>query len=475
MNAAEYQSLDAVGLADLVARREVSAGEVLDAAMARLHQVNPKINAVILDREAEARAAIAEGLPAGPFAGVPFLIKDITTQMRGAPTTSGSRVFAHDVAPADSALVALYRKAGFVLFGKTNTPEFALVGITEPELFGATLNPWSLGRTCGGSSGGAAAAVAAGIAPAAQASDGGGSIRIPASCCGLFGLKTSRGRVSMAPLGESWGGLSVLHAETRSVRDSAAILDISCAPQPGDPYFIAPPATPFAAEVGRDPGKLRIGMLLCNLLGGPLEGEVADAVAEAGRLCESLGHTVEEVRPPTDLSALTPAALTIIATAVVNSLDTEAERRGRPIAQDEVEWVTWTLYEQGKAFTARQYLQAVRATHAMARATAPFFERYDMMLLSTLGRLPLPIGLLNDGPGDLDALVAKFYDFGPNTQLFNVTGQPAMSTPLAWSREDIPIGIQFAGRFGDEATLLRLAGQLEQARPWAARRPPEIT
>ncbi len=473
LSGAEYQAHDALGLAELVAKGEVTPAELLDAGMARLHAVNPKLNAVILTVEAEARRAIAEGLPDGPFRGVPYLIKDITTQMRGAPTTAGSRVFAKAIAADDSALVALYRKAGFVLFGKTNTPEFGLVGITEPEAFGACLNPWNLGRTCGGSSGGAAVAVAAGIVPAAQASDGGGSIRIPASCCGLFGFKPSRGRVSMAPGGEGWGGLTVLHAETRSVRDSAAILDASCAPQPGDEYWLAPPKTPFCQEVGRDPAKLRIGLVASNLLGGEMDGEIVEAVREAGRLCESLGHTVEEIAPPADVQALTPSVLTLISASLVNAMDSEAERRGRPIGQDEVEWVTWLLYEQGKTFSARSYVQAKQALSAMSRRVAPVFETYDVMLLATLGRLPLPVGLLSGGEKDLPSLVTKFYDFGPNTQLFNVTGQPAMSVPLAWSGEGLPIGIQFAGRQGEEAALFRLAGQLEAARPWFDRRPPE--
>ncbi|HEY1836686.1 MAG TPA: amidase [Rhizomicrobium sp.] len=474
MKTSEYLAQDAVGLANLVARGEVSASEVLDAAMARLNAVNPTLNAVVRVLEEQARSAIQSGLPSGPFTGVPFVIKDITTQMRGVPTTAGSRLFANAVAENDSALIASYRRAGFVLFGKTNTPEFGLVGITEPDLYGATLNPWNLERTCGGSSGGAASAVAGGIVPAAQASDGGGSIRIPASCCGLFGFKPSRGRVSMAPLGEGWGGLTVLHAETRTVRDSAAILDISCQPQPGDIYSLAPPATPFAQEVGRDPGKLRIGFLPTNLYGGAMDEAVAAGVREAAHLCERLGHHVEEVMPPIDIRDMATAVLVVIATAVVNSLETEAERRGRPIAHGEVERVTRTLYEQGKSHTALQYQRALQQLHTMARRTAPFFEKYDVMLLSTLGRLPLPVGLLKNGDEDLAELTTRFYDYGPNTQLFNVTGQPAMSVPLAWSADNIPIGIQFAGRVGEETTLFRLAGQLEREKPWADRRPPEL-
>jgi amidase len=286
-------------------------------------------------------------------------------------------------------------------------------------------------------------------------------------------MKPSRGRVSMAPQGEGWGGLTCLHAVTRSVRDSAAILDASCEPQPGDVYWREPPATPFANEVKRAPGRLRIGMLLTNLQGGPVDSEIAAAVVEVGRFCESLGHVVEEVKPLAEIAALLPAALTVIATSVVNMIDSEIDRRGTPLQDGEIEHVSRLLYEKGKAFTARDYLRSIQTLHRIMRLTAPFFETYDAMLLSTLGRLPLPIGLLSGSNVDLDSLVTTFSDYGPNTQLFNVTGQPAMSVPLAWSKDGTPIGIQFAGRAGDEATLFRLAGQLESARPWKMRRPPE--
>lgn len=474
MNVSDYMMQDAVGLADLIARREVSASEVLDAALSRLNAVNPKLNAVVRTLESEARNAVAAGLPQGAFTGVPYLIKDITTQMRGVPTTAGSHVFANSVAEGDSALIAAYRRAGFVLFGKTNTPEFGLLGITEPDLYGATLNPWNLERTCGGSSGGAASAVAARIVPAAQASDGGGSIRIPASCCGLFGFKPSRGRVSMAPIGEGWGGLTVLHAETRTVRDSAAILDISCQPQPGDIYYIPPPSAPFAQEAVRDPGKLRIGFLPTNLFGAEMDIEIVSGVRDAARLCEHLGHDVEEVMPPVDISDLTSAVLTVISTAVANTLDTEVERRGRPLGDGEIECVTRSIYEQGKSQNALQYARAMQKLHLFSRQAAPFFQKYDVLLLSTLGRLPLPVGSLANADLDLASLTKKFYDYGPNTQLFNVTGQPAMSVPLAWASDGTPIGIQFVGRFADEATLFRLAGQLEREVHWDKRRPPEL-
>jgi len=474
MNFAEYRRQDAVGLAQLVAQRDVTAEELLDAALARMAAVNPKLNAVVQNLEPMARRAIADGLPKGPFAGVPFLLKDVTTLLAGAITTGGSRVFAKTVALDDSALVANYKRAGFAIFGKTNTPEFGLVGITEPELWGATLNPWNFGVTCGGSSGGAASAVAGGILPAAQASDGGGSIRIPASCCGLFGFKPSRGRISMAPGGEGWGGLTVLHAVTRSVRDSAAILDASCRPEPGDPYSLAPPATPFAGEVGRDPSSLRIGLLTTNVYGQPLEAPVEAGLRDAAKLCESLGHKVEEIGTPPGVSGLIEAVMVVISTAMAANLDREAMRRGREIGEGEIEPITRILYERAKTFTGVQYARAVQAMHAITREASAWSAPYDVILLSTLGTMPLPVGLLKGGLGNIDSLTERFYKFGPNTQLFNMTGQPAMSVPLAWSADNIPIGIQFAGHVGDEATLFRLAGQLEKARPWFDRTPPEL-
>ncbi len=473
METAEYMSFDATGLAELVANRKVSPGELLDAALKRQAEVNPAINAVVRTLEEQARGAIADGLPQGPFTGVPFLVKDITTHMKGVVTTGGSRLLKDNVAAADTALVAAYRKAGFVLYGKTNTPEFGLMGITEPDQWGRTRNPWNLKLSPGGSSGGSASAVAAGIVPAASGGDGGGSIRIPASACGLFGFKPSRGRVSMAPQGEGWGGLTVLHTLTRSVRDSAATLDISCVPQPGDLYWHEPPLVPYAEHAKRAPRKLRIGMLTTNLYGGPQDDEITAAVRETGKLCERLGHSVEAVKVPVDIEPLIGAVTTVIAAAVRNNVDSEIERRGRPLEPGEIEIPTQSLYEAAKSQSSRDYLKALVTLHTLTRLTAPFFQQYDVMLLATLGRMPVRVGILEEYGYDLKVLQEKFYDYGPNTQLFNITGQPAMSVPLAWSSDNVPIGIQFAGRVADEATLFSLAGQLEEAQPWFGRRPPE--
>ena len=473
MNSSDYLAQDAVGLASLIAAREVSATEVLEAALERTAAVNPKLNAVTRLLADQAREAARTPPPAGdkgPLWGAPYLLKDLGAQMAGTTTNAGSRLMSETRADADSAIVTAYRRGGLIIFGKTNTPELGLEPVTEPELFGPTLNPWDLERTAGGSSGGAAAAVAAGMVPAAHASDGGGSIRIPAACCGLFGLKPSRGRVSFAPIDEGWGGFSIQHAVTRSVRDSAALLDMVSKPQPGDPYWLEPPATPFLDEVGKDPGSLRIAFTTAALASESLEPECAAAVVETARLCESLGHRVEEASLPGDMAAMVDAAGAVVAASVAAALDAEAARRRAPIAETELEAATWALYQRGLTIGGSPYIQALRAAHAFGRIVATFFERYDVLLLSTLGSPPIRIGALR--AGGVNDYASRLFAFMPNTQAFNLTGQPAMSVPLAWSGGGLPLGLQFVGRPAGEATLFRLAGQLEKARPWAGRRPP---
>jgi Asp-tRNA(Asn)/Glu-tRNA(Gln) amidotransferase A subunit family amidase len=466
MDFEEYHRHDAVGLAALVARREVSPAELLETAIARMTQVNPQINAVVQDLSDRARG---ETPPHGPLSGVPFLLKDLGVTLAGTPTTGGSRLFAKSIEPADSALTAAYRAAGLVVFGKTNTPEFGQWPVTESDFLGAARNPWDLSRTPGGSSGGASAAVSAGIVPAAHASDGGGSIRIPASCCGLFGMKPSRGRVSFAPLGEGWAGASVHHAVTRSVRDSAALLDIGCKPQPGDPYFLSPPERPFVEEVARAPEPLRIGFTTAAMQAPAIDPECAEAVREAAALCESLGHNVEEVSIPGDVAAMAAAAGQVIAASIAAMLDAEADARGRPIEEGEIERLTMATYRRGQGVSGPAYVRGVKALHAYARAEAQLFENYDVLLLSTLGRPAIPVGWIFEDPKQLSA---RLFSFMPNTQAFNNTGQPAMTVPLSWSRDGLPIGLQFVARTGAEATLFRLAGQLEQARPWFDRTAP---
>ncbi len=460
MNFEDYRGHDAVGLAALVARREVSAGELLNTAVSRMAEVNPKINAVTMDLSERARS---EPAVQGAFSGVPFLLKDLGANLAGTPTTMGSRLFAEVVVPTDSALTIAYKAAGMSIFGKTNTPEFGLWPFTESDLLGVCRNPWDLSRTPGGSSGGAAAAVAAGIVPAAHASDGGGSIRTPASCCGLFGMKPSRGRVSFAPAGEGWGGASIQHAVTRSVRDSAHLLDIACHPQPGDPYFMAMPERPFIEEAALEPGRLKIGFTLAAMQAPGLDPECEAAVRETARLCEELGHDVEEVRIPGDVAAMQAAAGTVIAASIAANLDAEAERRGRPIEAGEIEGLTMATYRRGAAIGGAAYVRALQTLHAYARLEAQLFETYDVVLLSTLGSPAIPIGWVLE---DTKLISERLFAFMPNTQAFNNTGQPAMSVPLAWSKGGLPIGLQFVARMGAEATLFRLAGQLEQAKPW---------
>jgi Asp-tRNA(Asn)/Glu-tRNA(Gln) amidotransferase A subunit family amidase len=465
----EYLGCDAVRLAELVAANQITALEALEAAEARMAKVNPKINAVTMDLSERAKREAV--LPAsGPLAGVPFLLKDLGPLLAGTPTTSSSKLFKDDVASADSALTRLYRRAGLVIFGKTNTPEFGLEPVTEPAMFGPTRNPWDLSRTAGGSSGGAAAAVAAGIVPTAHASDGGGSIRIPASACGLFGLKPSRGRISPAPKNEGWGGYSCMHVVSRTVRDSAAFLDVAAKPQPGDPYWAAPPAHPYADDAARDPKPLRIAVYAGGFATETIDPECAEAARAAGKLCEGLGHHVEEAAPPIDRGQLGFAGL-VIAANVAADLDALAETRGRPIAEDEVEPGTWATYGRGKAIDSSTYVRALRAAHLLGRRMAAFFESHDVLITSTLGRPAIPVGHLHEPGLGQDGFVQRLFEFMPNTQIFNMTGQPAASVPLAWSSGGLPIGVQFVARAGEDGLLLQLAGQLERAQPWAGKRP----
>jgi amidase len=464
---------DGLALAELVRRKEVSAKELLDAAMARAEALNPTLNAIVTRLDDQARAAIAAGLPEGPFTGVPYLLKDLGALYTGAPTSYGSAFFDGNVADHDSEITARLKRAGLVIFGKTNTPEMGLAPSTEPRRFGATKNPWSLAHTAGGSSGGSAAAVAAGIVPMAHATDGGGSIRIPASCCGLFGLKPTRARNPMGPdAGEGWGGASCGHAVTRSVRDSAALLDATSGPDVGDPYWAPPPAGPFLAEVGRDPGRLRIALTTTAFNGQSVDPQCVEAARAAANLCASLGHVVEEAHPSFDAPALGGATRIIIAANVRAALEARASVLGRPVMETDVERITWAFARIGLETTATDYVRSIGIVHRVGRAVGRFFTTYDAILSPTMCRPPLPLGVMTlsstDDAAYLDAVLGSI----GFTSLFNSAGNPAMSVPLAWSREGLPIGVQFAGRFGDEATLLRLAAQLEAAQPWADRRPP---
>ncbi|HKC52667.1 MAG TPA: amidase [Myxococcota bacterium] len=468
----EYEKYDALGLAELVRKGEVSPVELLDAALARVSARNPALNALCMSFEARARREIAAGLPAGPFRGVPFLLKDLHAHVAGERLTFGSRLFASFVSETDSELVARYRRAGLVTFGRTASPEFGLTATTESTLFGATRNPWNLERTSGGSSGGASAAVAAGILPAAHASDGGGSIRIPAACCGLFGLKPTRARVPMGPhSGEGWGGMSTAHAVTRSVRDSAALLDATQGPDLGAPYHAPAPERPYLEEVTRAPGKLRIALQTQTFNGAETDPECAAAARAAAKLCEGLGHRVEEATLAVDRAALAVATQVLMGANVQATADDAAAAQGRALGPDVLETVTLAIIAAVRPAAAADYARAVKVIHGVSRVVEAFFTRFDVLLTPTMAMQTARIGelaLSNPADATYGQRISRCVGY---TQLFNAAGNPAMSVPLGTASDGMPLGVQFAGRFGDEATLFRLAAQLEAAQPWAERRP----
>jgi amidase len=470
----DYERHDATALAELVRKKQISPAELLDAAIERVERMNPALNAVVNRLYDQARAAVAGGLPDGPFAGVPYLMKDLGAQMAGVVTSYGSALFRDNVAPRDSELVVRLRRAGLVLFGKTNTSEFGFSTSTEPRLFGPTRNPWNPERSPGGSSGGSAAAVASGMVPMAHASDGGGSIRIPASACGLFGLKPTRGRITMGPdRGEAWSGLGVEHAVTRSVRDSAALLDATAGPGLGDPYAAPPPPErSFLAEVGAPPGRLRVAFTASAWGGLPVHPECAAAVAATAKLCADLGHQVEEARPEWDEMARGQAARVLACANVAAQVEARAAELGRPAAPDDVEALVWLAVQFGREQRACDYASALRVIHAVGRTMGEFFAFHDVLLTPTMCQPPPRLGVLSMARADNAEFVPALLQSIAFTSPFNASGLPAMSVPLHATADSLPIGVQFAAGFGAEATLFRLAAQLEAARPWADRRPP---
>jgi amidase len=461
---------DALGLAELVRRKELSATELLDWALARLEAVNPAINAVAHRYEHLARAQIKAGLPDSPFAGVPFMMKDLGPALAGAPQSCGSRAWAGNVASIDSEFTARVKRAGFAIFGSTTTPELGLTVTTENRLTGQTRNPWALDRIAGGSSGGAAAVVAAGVIPLAQASDGGGSIRIPAAMCGLFGLKPSRGRTPLGPrVTESWMGMATVGCVSRSVRDSAAFYDAVSGPEPGvrtgDPY--TPPGG-FLADMARAPGQLRIACWPRRPGGGAVDPEVAKAMASAAELCAALGHAVEEREPPY-LDDAQRAVVAVIATCAARDVEEREKALGRPIAETELEAVTNRYRAWAREHSAMDLAQADLAMQRQAIAMAEFQTRYDVILQPVTARPPELLGVLD--LSDVGRFGREVAAFSPFTAVYNQTGQPSMSVPLYWTDGGLPVGVMFTGRYGEEHTLFRLAAQLEAARPWAHRRP----
>jgi amidase len=468
----EFEWMDATAQAELVRRKEVSPVELVDAAIGRIERLNPGLNAVIAPMYEQARESAQGVLPEGPFRGVPFLLKDLQASYAGIRMACGSAFARNFVPDHDSELVIRLKRAGVVILGKTNTPEFGIVPTTEPVLFGATRNPWNVSRSPGGSSGGSAAAVAAGMVAMAHANDGGGSIRIPASCCGLFGLKPTRARNPLGPdVGDALGGLVAEHAVTRSVRDSAALLDATAGPDVGDPYWAPPPVRPYAREVGTDPGRLRIAFSARAPSGAKIHPDCVEAVREAAGLCADLGHEVSEGAPEINGQLLVQAFTAVWAAGCASAIDAFAFLTGQKPKPDSFEPLTWALYEMGHRTTGPAYLLSQTILQQITRQVARFMEKYDIWLTPTLAEPPVPLGTFDATPDNPMQGFYRAVEYVPFTPIANATGQPAMSVPLYWNREGLPVGAHFFGRFGDEATLFRLAAQLEAARPWAGRRP----
>jgi amidase len=470
MKLSEYMSYDALGLAELVRNGEVTPSELAELAFAAIEATNGRLNAVIDLYQAEVEQALAQGLPSGPLRGVPFLVKDLSLSYAGKPTTMGSRLFSQWAAPIDSELMARYRRAGLVVVGRTNVPELGFSFTTEPRRYGPTRNPWHVDHSSGGSSGGSAAAVAARMVPAAHGNDAGGSLRVPASCCGLFALKPTRGRTPAGPMmGELVFGLAVEHALTRSVRDSAALLDVTAGEDAGAPYAAAPPTRAFLAEVSTPPGKLRIALADEAWNGAPVASDCREAVARAARLCSSLGHEVVPARPPLAWEEFRCAYYGLASAFVAHLFDVVCPHFGLVPLPDLVEPSNLAIAARGRAMRAVDLASALGVRDRISRGVGAFFEQFDLLLTPTLAVPPPLIGELDVNRAGLsgDQVLDRLFEVGPFTALFNLTGSPAMNVPCHRTQSGLPLGVQFAARTGNEATLLRLAGQLEQELRWA--------
>lgn len=489
----DFQLHDGLSVAELIRQKEISPREAVTAAISRIESQNPRLNAVV-HKMFDRALTLADGeIPDGPFRGVPFLMKDLVSWYEGEPMTSGSRLFQGWKPPFDSEMTRRYKRAGLIVVGKTNTPEFGLVPFTESELLGICRNPWNTTVTTGGSSGGSAAAVASGMVPLAGGGDGGGSIRIPASCCGIFGLKPTRGRTPTGPVeGELWRGATVEHVLTRSVRDSAAMLDAVAGPDVGAPYFAPPPARPFLEEARTPPGRLRIAFTVEPQLGLTIHPDCANAVVDAARLLESLGHDVVEDTYDVDSEAFNTAFLTVVCVETAAELDMAAKMLKRKVRRTDVEAATWALAMIGKSVSGPEYSNAVRYLQQTSRYIGEFFERYHVHVSSVVAGPPFPHGALQPqasektamtilgalraskvmkAMGALERAAGTVFEWMSFTPIANATGQPAMSVPLSWNAAGLPIGVHFTGRYADEATLFRLAAELEIAAPWREKRP----
>lgn len=479
--AQDYAEHDALGLAALAARGEVSAEELLDAALAQVDALNPSLNAVVHLSEGAARASIRRGLPDGPLRGVPMLLKDLGGEATDIPTHGGSRLLADTTWAMDGAVTARLRRAGLVLFGRTTAPEGGVGPVTEAAVYGGpTRNPWDRARTPGGSSGGAGAAVAAGIVPAAHGSDGGGSIRIPASNCGLFGFKGTRARLPDGPYaGEGWAGMAIEGFLTRSVRDMAALLDATAGPDLGAPYPPPPMAVGFTQAIARPPRRLRIGFADATFEGRPIHPDCAAAARDAARLLEGLGHRVEPFRPAADHGAMMRAWTVIVACGTALWVRGRVRKRGRALAPGEIEPVAEGACAYAATLSGADYLAAVEAIHAFGREMAAAFDGGpDALLSATMAEPPALIGRFSHQRAEFRDFRAYrlgpegVFPYSPFCAAFNASGQPAASLPLGWSAEGLPLGVHLAMPFGADAELMALCAEIEAAAPWAARRPP---
>jgi len=469
----DFEQYDALGLADQVKRGKVSPAELLAAAIERVEARNGAVNAVTMKLYDYGRKAIADGLPDGPFTGVPFLLKDLTASLAGVKMTRGSKFFADEPPPtADSEHVKRLKRAGLVIFGRTNTCELGLSLTCEPQLYGPTKSPWDLTRISGGSSGGAAASVGARMLPMAHASDGFGSIRAPAACCGIVGLKPTRGRNTFAPYtGEGLGGCSTEHAVTLTVRDTAALLDATAGAGPGDPYVAPPPPRPFLAEVQAERRPLRIAYTTAAPNGAPVDTEYLKALAETVVFCKDLGHKVQEADPEIDRAAVVPTFLTLAAANTVVNLASHPTA-GRAARKGEVENVTWGTAQKGERIAAADYVRAMQTMHRLGRQMAAFHAGHDVLLTPGLGTLPPKLGWIDMMLEDVDEYWRRVFTFSPFTVWFNLSGQPALMLPLGRTASGFPVAVQIAGRYGEEGTILSLGAQLEKARPWFDKKPP---
>jgi amidase len=476
MSFSEYADYDGMGLAELVRNKETLASELVDEAIARIERHDEALNAVVhkaFEIGRQAAKAVDEGKQGGPFAGVPFLIKDVGAICAGLTVQFGSRFLAGLVLPVDDELVRRYKAAGTCILGVTNAPEFGLLPYTEPLAYGPCHNPWNPAHSTGGSSGGAAAAVAAGIVPMAHANDGGGSIRIPASCCGLVGMKPTRARISQGPyIGEALGGLVNHHVVSRTVRDSAAMLDATAGPMPGDPQQAPAPKGSYLAAAAEPPGSLRIAFRRTDLAGEAIDPEVASAVGETAKLLRELGHRVEEASPEgLSEEAIAGPFQVLWSVGATVQIDTFARLTGKPIDWDLFEPATRAFYEDGQRRSAADYVAAWDALQGLGRQFGRFFESHDVWLSPTLASPPAKLGTFDVRRTDIDALYAELTRYVPYTPLLNGTGQPAISLPLQQSSSGLPLGMMFVAGFGAEELLYSLAGQLEEALPWKERRP----